>query len=87
MNEYAMREMTRQRGAERQEAGRLARLAREQRAANRERRAAGREQRGRGGVSARSGEPADVPSIPDYVDGTFAADPQPTSTGRAAAER
>lgn len=87
MNEYVIREMVRQRGAERQEAARLARLAREQRAAERERRAADREQRRRGGVPARGGEPANLPPIPNYVDGTFTADRRATSTGRAAAER
>jgi hypothetical protein len=86
MNEYLILEMMRQRSAEQQEAARLARQAREQRAANRRQRAADRAQRVRDRVLPRGGELADLPQVPDYVDGSFAAD-QPASAGRADARR
>jgi hypothetical protein len=88
MNEYMMLEIARQRTAEWQESARLARLARlarEQRAMDRARR--GQRRGGVRGVPALGGGPADLPTVPDYVDGTFATDRQSASAGCAAARR
>jgi hypothetical protein len=81
MNEHVMLEIARQRTAERQESARLSRLTREQRAVDRARRG------GVCGVPAQGGGLADLPAVPDYVDGTFASDRQSASAGRAAARR
>jgi hypothetical protein len=85
MNEHVMLEIARQRTAERQESARLSRLAREQRAVDRARR--GQRHVGVRGVPAQGGGLADLPAVPDYVDGTFASDRQSASAGRAAARR
>jgi len=80
MNEYLMLEIARQRSAALQESARIARLAREQRAADRaERRRDGKVR----GVPVQ----AELPPIPDYVDGTFAQDRRSTSAGPAAGRR
>ena len=87
MNEYLMLEIARQRSAELQESARLASLVR----LARERRAADRVERGRHGkvrgVTAHGDELVGLPSIPDYVDGTFAKDRRSTSAGPAATRR
>jgi len=76
MNPYLMREVARQRTAERHEAARQAGLRRALRKAARAR---------RGQDAAASA--VELPPIPDYVDGTFRAAADPGLTDRAGAAR